>query len=322
MIFARHLHLSLLLSCLLGFALVGCDEVENPGGGTGVPPGTGAIPPPVPDDCITNVSPGDHTFTCQGVKFQVMVDEQCTKRACGLIFEVHGAVMSGDIMRTSSNLHNLGAKAGYLVVHPTSPTGAWDWRTHGPILVDFMDRMLKAFHADERRVHMTGFSMGSGMTFWFLCNHAEALASVGPVTGRSADQVQDLASGRNCIQSIDAAWRPRVPILFMSGTQDSAFSAQGAQERTDGIVSRLGLAGGDVIASGNGYRRRRWTGSDGMVFDFLTHDYSSSVLAGHCIPAPTDGPPKDGIFSCVTPANGLDWGKTVLQWFIEHPRGR
>lgn len=299
------------------------------GGSAGEPPASGgepadpvevddgpvAIDPPIADDCITDVSPGDHSFTCQGVTFDVLIDPHCTEFACGLIFEVHGASMTGPIMRANTNLHELGAAAGYLVVHPTSPTGTWDWATHPQILVDFMDRMVAAFHVDARRIHMTGFSMGSAMTFWFLCNHREVLASVGPVTGSSADQVLDEATGDNCIQSIDSDWQPRVPILFMSGTTDGALTAAAAMERTDGIVSRLGLEGGDEIDSGDGWRRRRWTGDDGMVFDFLTHDYGSLILAGHCIP----GIGSD-IFAC-SGAN-LHWGETVLQWFVDHPKPR
>lgn len=46
---------------------------------------------PVSDDCITKVNAGDHTFTCSGLTFLVMVDDLCTKYACGLIFDIHGA---------------------------------------------------------------------------------------------------------------------------------------------------------------------------------------------------------------------------------------
>jgi pimeloyl-ACP methyl ester carboxylesterase len=145
-------------------------------------PGTVPIDPPVPDECITDVSVGDHTFNCDGMKYQVMVDEKCTKFSCGLIFDVHGAAMTGEDMRTNNELHLLAPPQGFLTVHPTSPTRSWAWATDPPKLVDFMDRMIKAFHVDKKRIHMTGFSMGSAMTFWFLCNHREALASVAPVT--------------------------------------------------------------------------------------------------------------------------------------------
>jgi hypothetical protein len=179
--------------------------------------------------------------------------------------------------------------------------------------------MRKAFHVDERRIHMTGFSMGSAMTFWFLCNDNEPLASVAPITGMSADQVTVVGTNKNCIQSIDASWQPRIPILFMSGTQDNALTTEKAQARVDGIVTRLGLTGGNVIDSGNGYTRRRWQGEGGMVFDFLQHDYSAAVrLAGHCLP----GGSKSSSFACTTGNPSFHFGEVALKWFIEHPKKR
>jgi hypothetical protein len=291
---------------------------SGPAGDSSMPdssmPGTVPIDPPVADDCITDVTPGDHTFTCDGITYLVMVDEKCTQFACGLIFDVHGAMMSGEIMRTNGQLHLLAPSKGYLTVHPTAAGSTWNWATDPPKLVTFMDRMIAAFHVDLKRIHMTGFSMGSGMTFWFLCNHTEALASTAPVTGSSADQVTVVGTNENCIQSIDADWQPRVPIFFMCGTQDTALPPTAAQARVDGIVSRLGLTGGEIIDSGDGYTRRRWEGADGMVLDFLAHDYVGGV-SGHCIPAM---PQADIIFGCA--GSNFNWGDVVLQWFIDHPK--
>jgi poly(3-hydroxybutyrate) depolymerase len=281
-------------------------------------PGTLPIPAPVADNCITNVSAGDHTFTCGdgGVSFQVVVDERCTKFACGLIFDVHGAAMSGQDMRNNTRLNELAPSKGYLVVHPSAPDLTWDWQTHPAILKDFMSRMISAFHVDTKRVHMTGFSMGAGMTFWFLCNHREVLASTAPVTGSSAQQVTVVSSGAPCIESIDANWRPRVPILFMSGSTDTALTIDAARARTEGIVMRLGLTGGNQIEGDASFTRKRWQGADGMVFDFLEHNYSNWLLAGHCIPGGRSG----DLFGCDTGGSSLNWGQVVLQWFIEHPK--
>jgi pimeloyl-ACP methyl ester carboxylesterase len=288
-------------------------------GGTvgSAPPGTVSIDPPVADSCITSVAAGDHTFTCQGLTFLVMVGEQCTKFACGLIFDVHGAAMSGEIMRTNNQLHVLAPPKGYLVVHPNASSSTWDLAKDPPILADFMTRMIAAFHVDKARVHMTGFSMGSAMTFWFLCNHPELLASAGPVTGASAEQATVAATGAACIDAINATWKPRVPILFMSGSMDNALTIMAARARTDGIVMRLGLTGGDQIAGDASFTRKHWVGDDGMVFDFLEHNYSNAILAGHCIPG---GSPSDALFACTSGGNSLDWGKTVLEWFIDHPK--
>ena len=283
--------------------------------GTSAPQDLAPIEAPVASGCIDDVSAGDHTFTCGGIPFLTMVDEQCTTHACGLIMDVHGATMTGAVMRMNNRLHELAPPKGYIAVAPTEPSGAWDFPTQMPILADFIDQMIVAFHLDTRRIHVTGFSMGSGATFWFLCNRPELIASAGPVTGASASQITVESTGMPCIESLDGDWQPRVPILFMSGTMDTALTAEAAQARTDAIVSQLSLTGGDEVEGDASYRRRRWTGADGMVFDFLTHDYSG-VVGGHCIPGPT----PDVIYGCTSGDVALDWGQTVLDWFVEHPK--
>jgi len=284
-------------------------------GGAAMPEDLAPIDPPVADDCITDVSPGDHTFTCQGITFLTMVDELCTQRACGLILDAHGATMSGAVMRTNNRLHELAPPQGYIAVQPTAPSGTWDFAAHPAIMADFIERMIAAFHMNTRRIHVTGFSMGAGVTFWFLCNRPDLVASTGPVTGSSADQVRIEGTDMSCIEALDADWQPRVPILFMSGTSDGALTIEAARARTEGLVSRLGLTGGDEIDGDGSYRRKRWTGDGGMVLDFLEHDYSG-VVAGHCIPGPT----PDAIYGCTSGDVTLDWGKTILEWFIEHPK--
>ena len=288
------------------------------GSGTGAAAAAGTVPieAPVADDCIRDVGAGDHSFACQGLTYLVTVGERCTKFACGLIFDVHGAAMSGEIQRTNTQLHELAPPMGYLTVHPTAASTTWDLQADPPKIANFMERMIKAFHVDTKRVHVTGFSMGAAMTFWFLCNYRDGLASTAPVTGESAEQVTVAASGDPCIASIDSGWKPRVPILFMSGTMDGALTIERARMRTEGIVNRLGLTGGDMVDGDDSFMRKRWTGADGMVFDFLEHNYTNALLQGHCIP----GEPASNFTACTSGGTTLHWGQVVLQWFIDHPK--
>jgi pimeloyl-ACP methyl ester carboxylesterase len=286
------------------------------------------IAPPVTDDCITDVTPGDHSFSCGGVTFLVIVPEACTKLACGLIFDVHGGTMSGAQMRDNTHLHELAPQHGYLVVHPSATAentgGSWDLRAHPPVMGQFMDRMIKAFHVDPKRIHVTGFSQGSGVTFWFLCNKPALLASAAPISGQSADQITG-PDGMPCLPSIGENWKPRVPILFMSGTSDTALVIDGARARVEGLVMRLGLTGGDQIDGDATYRRKRWQSADGMVLDYIEHDYGGqAVLGGHCIPGGTDIAGSANNFglnatTCTTPDRiALNWGQTALQWFRDN----
>jgi poly(3-hydroxybutyrate) depolymerase len=280
------------------------------------------IEAPRPSGCITTVAAGDHTFPCGDVTYRVVVDDMCTQFACGLIFDLHGAGMSSEGMRKNTDLHHLAPSHGYLVVHPGAAPdgpGTWSMTESPPQLADFMSQMIDVFHVDRSRVHMTGFSMGAAMTFAVLCTHPDWLASVAVATGVSADQVK-APDGRGCIEALDADWQPRVPIFFMSGVHDPALSEEAAKARTQGIVSRLGLTGGLEVAGDGHYQRRRWTGPDRMVFDFLLHDYDAELerLGGHCMPGGLETQPT----TCTHGEIAIDWGELVLNWFINHPKGK
>jgi polyhydroxybutyrate depolymerase len=78
--------------------------------------------------------------------------------------------------------------------------------------------LIASFHLDERRVHMTGFSQGGYMTWRFICQHADLLASAAPAaTGGMA----------NISLEVDCAFtgsdKPTraLDILYMHGTADA-----------------------------------------------------------------------------------------------------
>ncbi|MGD8863877.1 MAG: hypothetical protein PVI30_27935, partial [Myxococcales bacterium] len=151
------------------------------------------------------------------------------------------------------------------------------------------------------------------------------LASTAPISGNSASQIT-APDGSNCIESIGAGWTPRVPILFMSGTTDTALVIEDARDRVDGLVQRLGLGEGERIDGDAAFRRTRYSDGQGMVLDYLEHDYGGqAVLDGHCIPGGNDvpGAPNNFILNATTCTTGdinIDWGEIALQWFLDHPR--
>jgi len=288
-------------------------------GGMVVPRTMQPIDPPVADDCINDVTPGDHTYSCGGLTFLALIDPMCTKVACGLIFDIHGATMSGAQMRDNTLLYKIAPSKGYIVVNPSATAsntgGTWDLMANPPTVGNFMDRMIKAFHVDPDRVHVTGFSQGSAMTFWFLCNKHELLASAAPVSGAS-----DVA----CLND---AWQPRVPILYENGEKDQASTIDRSRMMVEQIKTQLKLIGGDEIAGDGHYSRKHWTAEGGMEFDYIEHDYGGqAVLDGHCIPGGIDkantGTNNFGLnaTTCTTGMININWGELVLQWFLDHPR--
>lgn len=280
---------------------------------------TEAIQPPVANDCITDVSPGDHTFTCDGITYLVLVDEQCTKRACGLIFDVHGATMSGLQERDNTLLHEMAPEAGFIYVNPSAMAsntgGTWDLENDPPKVALVFQKVIDAFHVNPKRLHVTGFSQGGVTTFHFLEHHNDILASAAPVAGalRGAAWAND-------------AWQPRVPMLVMNGLGDTASTAQRSQTLIDQVVAGLGLEGGGEIEGDGHYSWKRWTGAGGMVLEYIVHDYGGqAVLGGHCIPGGIDVEGAANNFglnatTCTTGDIKLKWGERVLEWFIDHPK--
>jgi predicted esterase len=291
------------------------------GGSDDLPRTMQPIDAPVADDCIEDVTAGDHTFSCGGLTFLVLVDPMCTQFACGLIFDIHGATMSGAQMRDNTLLYKIAPSKGYLVVNPSATAsntgGTWDLTANPPTVADFMDRMIKAFHVDPDRVHVTGFSQGSAMTFWFLQNRHELLASAAPV------------SGATDVAWMDDSWTPRVPILYENGQKDQASTIDRAVAMVENIHNQLKLTGGMEIAGDGHYSRKHWTDGAGMDFDYIEHDYGGqAVLDGHCIPGGIDVPGTGtnnfslNATTCTTGDIKINWGELVLQWFLEHPRKR
>lgn len=311
--------MSTVLAAVLSTAVTGCgsDSTNEPTTGGSV--ATTPIEPPVADDCITDVSPGDHTFTCDGITYLVLVDEQCTRLACGLIFDVHGATMSGLQERDNTLLHLTAPQAGFIYVNPSATPnntgGTWNLTNDPPKVAAFFRRTMDVFHVNPKRTHVTGFSQGGATTFHFLEHHNDILASAAPVAG-----------ALNQPTWADDNWQPRVPILVMNGIGDTASLIENSRMLIDTIVDGLALTGGEEIEGDGHYTWQRWTGASGMVLENIEHDYGGqAVLEGHCIPGGVDimGAPNNfglNATTCTTGDIQLHWGEVVLQWFIDHPK--
>jgi predicted esterase len=273
---------------------------------------------PAVNDCITDVSAGDHKFTCDGITYLVMVHPQCLEKQCGLIFDIHGATMSGLQMRDNTLLHEIAPQAGFIYVNPSkvdaNTGGTWDLTRDPPKVGAAFDKVIAAFKVNPKRIHVTGFSQGGFTTFWFLQNKNAVLASAAPFAG--ALEQPDWATD---------AWQPRVPMLIVNGSTDSASQIAESDAMVETFVSGFGLTGGDEIAGDAGYAWKKWTGA-GMDLEYIVHEYGGqAVLAGHCIPGGIDVPGAPNNFSlnattCTTGGPYFSWGDTVLKWFIDHPK--
>jgi poly(3-hydroxybutyrate) depolymerase len=72
--------------------------------------GGGETSAPAPGGCITDVSRGAHTFTCEGLRTDAFVPESCRRPGCGIVLELHGDTGSGLLIDANTNLMALGAR--------------------------------------------------------------------------------------------------------------------------------------------------------------------------------------------------------------------
>jgi dienelactone hydrolase len=279
----------------------------------------GGFPAPVPDDCITDVSPKpDHVYQCSGLSWNVSVPDACITQACGLIFDVHGFTMSGQMENANTQLAALGATHGYIVVQPNAdpapPAAGWAAADDDPKIFDFIQRTSAAFHTDPKRLHFTGFSQGGDMSWRFICNHSDIIASAAPAAfGHSENE--------NCFSKGTAPAR-ELPILFMHGTADALVPIASAIAARDAVISVQGMSETDTVSSDAGHVWTRYQNPAGTVFEFLQHEYTGvSIIGGHCYPGSTDPSGAPGqlfSFKCDQPA-AFVWGEAAMAFFQAHP---
>lgn len=287
---------------------------------------TTPFPEPVPDDCLTSVAPGNQKLNCEGLDFQVTVPESCTKSACGLIADVHGFGMNGDLMEVHTHMQEIAGAKGYIVFQPSAPgmipTSAWSPANDDQVFA-LMQRIIKAWHVDPKRIHFDGYSMGGWMTWRFVCKHSDLLASAAPIAGGAQ------AAGGSCAFSDTEKPAQQIPILYTHGRNDGLVLFPTAQAQVDAVTKAWypGVTP-EVVAKDFDYEWDRYKNSDGTIFEFVQHDWACGftfpvVLKGHCFPG------SNQFLGCGRDTNGdfdggieypFKWAETVLEFFVAHPR--
>ncbi|MCR9163079.1 MAG: alpha/beta hydrolase family esterase [Nannocystaceae bacterium] len=269
----------------------------------------------MPDDCITDVSPGHHVFTCDGYDFDVEIPAQCIAGSCGLIVDVHGLTMDADMQDANTTMRALGAERGYVVVQPNAINSSWvPGVDDGPVHA-FALRAASVLQLDTNRLHFTGFSQGGAMSWRMLCDHADVYASIAP-----AAMCTPTYSLAGCAEGTPS-------ILYIHGRLDALVGYAGcAEPQRDAVLDAYGLEGeGDLLEESDGHRHRRWGGGDLPSVEMIDHDYAAAaaVLAGHCYPGSADlegGLPGQVFpFACVE-ANTFVYGETIIDFFDAHPK--
>jgi polyhydroxybutyrate depolymerase len=303
--------------------LVAACGSSNPGGDDGG--GGPDASPPVPSGCITDVTAGDHTFTCGGRPVDARVPAACLAPGCGVILVLHGDTGNGLLMDGHIKMRELGEQHGFVVVAPTGPPfgggqpgSTWSSQDDAN-LVDILKQFAAVFRADMKKLHVTGFSRGGFVTWRLLCDHADLFASAAPGgAGNGA------GFGEQTCFTAGRAPSRHIPIVFLMGRTDASVGYSSMTQIRDAAIAAYSAAGPTTLASDATYRHDRWMAADGVI-ETLDHAYQTvsdgpwSFAKGHCIPGSTTDPyaPQYAI-PCKLP-NSFVWGEEIMTFFLAHP---
>jgi len=289
------------------------------------------------DDCITDVSPGIRWWICDDSphNFTVAVPAQCLSSPCGVIVDVHGWSMDADMEEANTLIRRIAMNRSYIVVQPSEGSSripSWSPDEHYVQVHAFLLRVLSIpeWNIDFDRVHFTGFSQGGSMTWRFLCEWGDILASAAPggsggAGGSSFEQP--------CFEAFPPSPAAQIPIIFMMGEKDPGWESGLSQ--VERIIDQWNLNQSLVLEQSDFHRHIRYFNSDGYVLEFVHHTYITGCTvypAGHCYPGGVD-PTGEGFWmeplgtglSCPFPdpsQSEFIWGQKIVDFFAAHPRSK
>ena len=294
--------------------------------------------PPIAAGCITDVSPGDHTFTCEGLLVDVSIPPACMKPGCGLITEIHGDTGNGALMDANTNLKALGKQRGFVVVAPTGPPwpggpGSTWHPSDDETVITILKKVAEVFRTDPKKNHVTGFSRGGFVTWRLLCKHADLFASVAPGTAGSSagTSIGFTCNGVNEVScpfdsTPDGKPSVEVPTIFLMGRTDTPVPIGCTSRIREQLIAAWGLTTKTVVDGDAKYTHTRWSNAKGTVFETFEHSYETvspgpwDTAKGHCFPGSTMDPqaPQYAV-PCKGP-NAFTWGEQVISFFEAHPK--
>jgi poly(3-hydroxybutyrate) depolymerase len=230
---------------------------------------------------------------CEGIEYEISAPNKCPERGCGLILEVPGHYQRATTYRDASRLHIKGPEAGYIVVHPETPDRDWEGMEPFGELYRFIQAAKQQWPVDPERIHMTGFSQGGFISWYFACKYPGLLKSIAPIAYHSRDYCTDLTSVRS---------------LYIHGQHDNIVPIEEGTRRT---LDLFNAVKGTLITEDQLHSQIRLENAAGNSMIYIEHGYKSTLLNGHCIPAV-----GRSIYTCSNNSR-FDIAELVLDFFNE-----
>ncbi len=137
------------------------------------------------------------------------------EKSPALVISLHGMNQSPEYQQGQTQWSALADTEGFIVTYPESKGSMWDVSGASDIL--FVKAVIKDMElthcVDKNRIYLSGFSMGSWLTYLCMDKLADEVAAIGTVSG--------VAIGRQ------PSANRRVPVMHIHGTGDNVFKYTG-----------------------------------------------------------------------------------------------
>ena len=131
-----------------------------------------------------------------------------------LLISCHGIDQDPNYQQSNTHWEAVADTAGFVVVYPRGGTGMSTWDISGDKdtkwVVQIIEQMVKEYDIDQKRVYLSGFSMGGMFTYHAMSKIADKIAAFAPTSGTN-------------VMGASKAMRP-VPIIHPHGTSDDVLN--------------------------------------------------------------------------------------------------
>ncbi len=178
----------------------------------------------------------EHHFRHDGYKRTYLVHtppNYSKERQWPVILNFHGGGGNIEASVRGTNMNETADKHGFIVVYPEG-TGKWKFHVWNAghccgsaaedqdnvddvgFVDELIDRLIKDYNVDPKRVYATGLSNGAQMSYRLACRLSERIAAIAPIGS----------------QSLQKDCRPSraVPVLHFHGTEDICAKYYGGEE--------------------------------------------------------------------------------------------
>jgi predicted peptidase len=117
-------------------------------------------------------------------------------------------------------------KWDYIVMFPQKPPGKGGWMEHEKLILDIQEKTKKEYKVDDKRLYITGLSMGGYATWSLTCKYPTMFAAAAPICGAG--------------NPADAAKIKDLPIWNFHGDKDTAVPFKKSEEMIEAIKAAGG----------------------------------------------------------------------------------